>query len=109
MSGENALNYLPELTPFSEKRVLIDLFWNLKHVFSIQEFLLHTVNMKYIDRYRERRERQTDRQRQRDEETERDRETDTERQTQRETESERELVLELLNSKVVALGPFGPI
>ena len=108
MSGENALNYLPELTPFSEKRVLIDLFWNLNHVFSIEEFLLHTVNMKYIDRYRE---RETDRQRQRDEETERDRdrETDTERQRQRETESERELVLELLNSKVVALGPFGPI
>ena len=85
MSGENALNYLPELTPFSEKRVLIDLFLNLSHVFSIQEFLLHTVNMKYIDRYRERRE--TDRQ------TETDRRRDRERQRQRdrhrETETER--------------------
>ena len=86
MSGENALNCLPELTPFSEKRVLIDLFWNLKHVFSIQEFLLHTVNMKYIDRYRERRDRQTDRQT----ETERRRDRERQRDRHRETDTERD-------------------
>ena len=111
MSGENSLNYLPELTPFSEERVLIDLFLNLSHVCSIQEFVLNTVNMKYIDRYRERRERdrQTDRDRERETERQRETERDRDRERQRETESERELVLELLNSRIVALGLFGPI